>query len=157
MDSHCMDYRATVAQGPALSQVNADALLVILTPEQATTADPVIDRVIKDATAADDFAPKAGRALYVHRPAGVKAPRVVLLGAAEASPKALKAAVAKGVAQLKDLGVAHIAVAAGKGIALGADHAQALVLAVGDATYVYRHTKPSAPKPASLKKITVLG
>jgi leucyl aminopeptidase len=151
-----MDYRASVAQGPAVSQVNADALLVILTPDLATTGDPVLDGLIKDATATGDFALKSGRSLYVHRPAGVKAPRVVLLAAADDKPKSFKAAVAKGVSQVKELKVGNVVVATAQGFAPGADHAHALVQAVADATYVYRHTKPSAPKPGALGKITLL-
>ncbi|MFN3888432.1 MAG: leucyl aminopeptidase [Aquabacterium sp.] len=150
-----MDYRSTVAHGPALSQLNADALLVVLTADQGSTGDPVLDQIAKDAIAAGDFALKAGKNLYVHRPAGVKAPRVLLLGAADGSAKAFRAAVAKGVAQIKDLGVAHAAVAVASGVALDAAHARSLVLAVADATYVYTHTKPSAPKPAPLKKVTL--
>jgi len=152
-----MDYRFAVAQGPALSQTSADALLLVLTADQATSADPVLDKLVKDAIASDDFALKSGRSLYVHRPAGVKAARVLLLAASDGKPKSLKVAVAKGLAQLKELGAAHVAVALAKGLSLSAEHAQAVVLAAADATYVYRHTKPSAPKPGALKKLTLLG
>jgi leucyl aminopeptidase len=156
MDLHSMDYRAISAQGPALSQVNADALVVVLTPDLACTGDTVIDTLIADAVKAGDFALKTGKTLYVHRPAGVKASRLVLTAAADAQPKAFKAALDKGLAPLKDLGAAHIAVAGATGLTLATHHAQALVLAVADATYVFRHTKPSAPKPGVLKKISVL-
>ena len=145
-----MDYRAISAQGPALSQVNADALVVVLTPDLAHTGDAALDRLIDDAVKAQDFALKAGKTLYVHRPAGVKASRLVLSAAANAEPKAFKAAVAKGLAAVKDLGAAHTAVAAAQGLALTTAHAQALALAVADATYVFRHTKPSAPKAGAL-------
>lgn len=151
-----MDYRSTVAEGPALSQVNADALLLVLTPDLAATGDAALDKLVKDAISAEDFALKAGKALYIHRPAGVKAGRLVLLGAADAKAKSYKSALAKGLAQVKDLGAAHVAVAAANGLTLSADHAKALVLGVLDATYVYRHTKPSAPKPGALKKVTVV-
>jgi leucyl aminopeptidase len=152
-----MDYRFAVAQGPALSQTSADALLLVLTPDLPTSGDPVLDGLVKEAIAAEDFALKAGRALYLHRPAGVKAARLVLLAAADAKPKSLKSAVAKGLAQVKELGAAHVAVAPAQGLILTADHAQAVVLAGADATYLYRHTKPSAPKPGALKKLTLLG
>ncbi len=151
-----MDYRAISAQGPALSQVNADALVVVLTPDLAHTGDAALDRLIDDAVKAQDFALKAGKTLYVHRPAGVKASRLVLSAAANAEPKAFKAAVAKGLAAVKDLGAAHTAVAAAQGLALTTAHAQALALAVADATYVFRHTKPSAPKAGALKKVSLL-
>ncbi|CAH0355013.1 leucyl aminopeptidase [Aquabacterium sp. CECT 9606] len=152
-----MDYRYTVAQGPALSQINADALLVILTGDHANTGDPVLDGLAEQALKANDWALKGGKVLYVHRPAGVKAPRLVLVAAADASGKAFKAAVGKGVAEIKDRGVAHLAIAVGAGWPLEAGHAQSLVLAVADATYVYRHTKPSAPKTSGLNKVTLLG
>jgi len=152
-----MDYRYTVAQGPALSQINADALLVILTGDHATTGDPVLDAVVEQALKGNDWAIKGGKALYVHRPAGVKAARLVLSASSDASAKAFKAAVAKGVSEVKDRGVAHLAVAAGAGWPLEASHAQSLVLAVADATYVYRHTKPSAPKASGLNKVTLVG
>ena len=151
-----MDYRAISAHGPALSQVNADALVVVLTPELIQTGDATLDRIVDEAVKADDFALKAGRTLYVHRPAGLKSARLVLAVASSAQPKGVKAAVGKALTSVKELGVAHTAVAWAQGLSLTASHAQALVQAVADATYVFRHTKPSAPKPGALKKVTVL-
>src|SRR5574343_1401494 len=146
MDFHCMDYRASVAQGPALSQVNADALVLVLTPEQSVTGDPALDSLIKDAVSAGDLTLKAGRTLYVHRPNGAKVTRVLLVVSGDDSAKSFKAAVLKGVAALKDLGVAHMAVAGALGLNLSCEHAHSLVLAVAEGTYVFRQTKPSAPK-----------
>ncbi len=151
-----MDYRSSVAQGSTLSQVNADALLVVLTPEQSQTTDPVLDALIQDAVEADDLALKAGRALYLHRPRGVKAARLVLAVAFDAKPKAFKSAVAKGLSLLKDGGAGHVAIAAAEGLQIEADHARVTVLTVADATYVFRLTKPSAPKAGALKKVTLL-
>ena len=151
-----MDYRSSVAQGSALSQVNADALLLVLTPEQSQTTDPVLDALVQDALDAGDLALKAGRALYLHRPRGVQAARLVLAVAADAKAKSFKAAVAKGLALLKDGGAAHVAIAAAEGLELSADHARVAVLTVADATYVFRLTKPSAPKVGALKKVTLL-
>jgi leucyl aminopeptidase len=37
-----------------------------------------------------------------------------------------------------------------------AGHAEALALAMGEAAYLYRHTKPSAPPPPRLAKATLL-
>ena len=151
-----MDYRSSVAQGSTLSQVNADALLLVITPEQSQTTDPVLDALIQDAVEADDLALKAGRALYLHRPRGVKAARLVLAVASDAKPKAFKAAVAKGLSLLKDGGAGHVAIAAAEGLQLEADHARVAVLTVADASYVFRLTKPSAPKAGALKKVTLL-
>jgi leucyl aminopeptidase len=79
-----------------------------------------------------------------------------LLAASDDKAKSFKSAVAKGLAQVKELGAAHVAVAAAKGLVLTAEHAQSFVLAGEDAAYVYRHTKPSAPKPGTLKKLTLV-
>ena len=151
-----MDYRALSAQGAALSQVNTDALVVVLTSELHVTGDAALDRVIGEAIKADDFSLKAGKTLYVHRPADVKAGRLVLAAAESAQAKAFKAAVGKAVSQLKELGAAHVSVAPAQGLELSANHAQALVHAVADATYLFRHTKPSASKAGALKKVTLL-
>ena len=56
-----MDFRAISAQGPALSQVNADALVVVLTPDLGRTGDDALDRLVDDALKAQDFALKAGK------------------------------------------------------------------------------------------------
>jgi leucyl aminopeptidase len=111
---------------------------------------------LDDAVKHGDFEFKAGRCLYLHRPAGLKAARLAYVAAADGSAKALKAAIAAGLSQLKALGVAEVAVASVGGEALTAAHAQALVAAVGDAVYVYRHTKPSAPAAPRLRKVTLV-
>jgi leucyl aminopeptidase len=151
-----MDFRVALAEGPALSSVQADALMVILSPEQTKTGHAALDKLIASEIEAGDFAPKAGKGLYLHRPEGFKAARLLLVGAADDTPKARQAALVKGVAMVKDLGVAHLAVVAAKGMTTGADHARAMVLGVAESTYLYRHTKPSAPKPGLLKKVTLL-
>lgn len=150
-----MDFRSIVAQGSALASATTDSLLLVLSAEQAQTQDPALDSLIKDAQSGQDFELKAGRTLYVHRPQGVKAARVALAVAADGSPKAFKAAVTKGLGVLKELGTAQVVIAAGQGYKLGADHAQSLVLAVNELTYVYRQTKPSAAKTGKLAKITL--
>ena len=150
-----MDYRFSAAQGAALSQIAADALLVVLTADKTTTGSEAIDKLIKDAISSKDWECKAGKTLYVHRPVGVKAPRLVLSGAADGSVKAFRAAVSKAVAEVKARsGVQHVALACSE--VIESAHAQALVQALDEVTYVYRQTKPSAPKPGSLAKVTVL-
>jgi len=155
-----MDYRSAIAQGAALSQVKADALVLVLAPEHTGLAHPALDSLVKDALDSGDFALKAGRTLYLHRPQGLSAPRLLLVAAANAQVKSLKAAAAKGIAALKDGAATHVAVAFADGLLPDADTAQALahaaLLAIADATYVFRDTKPSAPKPGALKKVTFL-
>jgi leucyl aminopeptidase len=152
-----MDFRHQISSPDAYAGVTCDALLLVVAGD---TVDPALGaplaQVLADALAQKDFVLKAGKSLYLHRPAGVRAPRLVFLAAAATTPKAFKAAIAHGIEQIKARGARHVAVGwAGAG-ALSDAHAEALVTAVHDATYLYRHTKPSAPAAAALAKVTLL-
>jgi len=152
-----MDFRHLVATPDALATVACDALLLVVSGDLVDTALAApLAALLRDAVAQGDLTLKAGKALYLHRPSGVKAARVAFTVAGASTAKAFKAAVAQGLGLLKGTGAKHIAVAfAGQGEWL-ADHAEALVAAVGDATYVYRHTKPSAPAAGALAKLTIV-
>ena len=155
-----MDFRHQVSAPGNLSALQADALLVVVGISADNTLDGMLDPKlagpIGEAISQGDFQLKAGRALYLHRVAGVKAPRVVVAAAASGTAKAFKAAVASGIAQLKGGGARHVAVALGGTGELGDQHAEALVAAVSDATYVYRHTKPSAPAASTIARLTLV-
>jgi leucyl aminopeptidase len=151
-----MDFRHQVTSPTTLGQTAADALiLVVEATAPAGIADPLLAALIDDAVTGGDFQMKAGRTLYVHRPAGLKTPRLAIVAAGGTSPKAFKAAVAAGLAQIKVLGAEHLVVAASESFALTALHAEAVCAAVGDAVYLYRHTKPSAPASPALRKVTL--
>jgi leucyl aminopeptidase len=161
MDAPHMEYRFVAADAAALSSFAADALVLVLAPEQASTRLAALQTVINEATKAGDFALKSGRSLYLHRPAGLRVPRALIVVASAATAKGLKGALARAIAALKDSGSAHIAVTLAdawpQGAAEAAELAQTLVTTVADATYVYRETKPSAPKAGPLKKLSWLG
>ena len=152
-----MEHRFIEAPGAALSGVKADALLVVLTTEHHHTGDKAVDALIDDAVKHGDLALKAGRSLFCRRPMGAGKPHLVLVVAAQDGAKAFKSAVAKGLASVKDLAVAHVAVVAADGLALHSAHARALVQAADEATYVYRQTKPSAPAAGKLRKVSLVG
>ena len=150
-----MDFGHRITAREGLADTAADALLVIVTSDAADAgAGPVVAALASDALAAGDLECKAGQALYLHRPAGLKAARLVLAAAGDASAKAFRKAIGAGLAQLKGRGARELAVWAPFG--LGEDHAEALVAAVAEASYVYRHTKPSAPPDKALAKVTLL-
>ena len=151
-----MDFRSQNTTTDSLSKTSADALLVVVAGEPAQQRlDASLATLLDEALRSGDLSAKAGRTLYLHRPAGLKAPRLVFSVAADAGAKAFKAAVTAGLAVVKPLGVKHLAVAFGGG-PLDAAHAEALVGAVSDATYTYRHTKPSAPAAPALARVTLL-
>ncbi|HSV69178.1 MAG TPA: leucyl aminopeptidase [Methylibium sp.] len=144
-----MDFRTRLQSADQLSQTPADALVVVLQGDlKKQKLDAPLAALLADAVAAGDLQAKAGRVLYIHRAAGVKARRVVLTVAGEGGAKAFRQAVAAALGSLKSSGAKHVAVASGAG-PVDAGQAEALVAAVAEAGYLYRHTKPSAaPAPA---------
>jgi leucyl aminopeptidase len=151
-----MDFRTQTLAAGGLAGVAADALLVVTVGDtQPTTLDAPLAAALKDAVAQGDLQLKGGKSLYLHRVPGVKA-RVAFAVAADASPKAFKAAVAAGVGAVKGLGVKHLAVAVAGPSGMDEPQAEALVAAVSDAVYLYRATKPSAAEAAKLQKVSVV-
>ncbi|MCH7344137.1 leucyl aminopeptidase [Pelomonas sp. CA6] len=153
-----MDFRSQSAALDGLATQAADALVLVIAGQVLPQGlDSAAAALIKDAIKLGDFELKAGQCLSLLRPAGFKAQRLVLVAAGAATTKAAKAAVAAGLGQLKGKGAAHAAIAfagfAAEQTEALAEHA---VLAAADAVYVYRHTKPSAPAPGKLAKITLL-
>jgi leucyl aminopeptidase len=154
-----MDFEFKALGAGGLAAVTADALLVAVGGKAVPASlDKPLATLLADAVAQGDFEFKANRCLYVHRPAGVAAQRLAFVAAPEGSTKAFKAALAAGLAALKALGVAQLAVArVGFDAALDDGAARALTAAVGDAVYLYRHTKPSAPAAPKLARVALLG
>jgi len=151
-----MDFKIQVAEPKDLRQADADALLLVVgegsTPESLGKGlGTALQQALKDG----DLAYKAGRTLYLHGVSGVKAPRVVFAAAAGPTAKAFRAAVGAGLALLKGGGARHLLVALALPQPLDEAHAQALPAAVGDALYVYRHTKPSAPAASKLHRVSL--
>jgi leucyl aminopeptidase len=158
-----MDLRSLVPGAAGLAGVAADALVLVVAGSEAQqTLESPLAALLSEGLKAGDFEFKPGRTLYLHRPAGLKVPRLVLAAATDATPKSFKSAVVAALGALKSLGVRHAAVALaakppGEGAAVLDDrHAEALAVAVADATYVYRHTKPSAPEGAKLQKVSLV-
>ncbi|NWG76294.1 MAG: leucyl aminopeptidase, partial [Rubrivivax sp.] len=140
-----MDFHTQTPPAAGIAGVAADALLVVLCgSEPPVGLEAPLATLLDDAIGHGDLELKAARVVVLHRPAGLKSKRLVFAAAADASPKAVKAAFAAGVGAVKGAAVKKLAVA----VAADASdhrHAEALVAAVGDAVYTYRHTRPSAP------------
>jgi leucyl aminopeptidase len=151
-----MDFRHQVTGRAALAGVQVDALLVVLVGETLDPAlDPAVARLVQDAVDQGDLALKKGKALYLHRPAGLKAARFAVAIAADASPKAVKAAAAQALGLVKHGGARAIGIAV-VGAPLDAAQAEALVTAASDAAYLYRHTKPSAPPAPPFRSLAIV-
>ena len=152
-----MDFKTQVAGAGGLAALGADALLVLVVgdkppvPLDAPLAD-LLTAALKDG----DFELKPGKTLYAHRVAGVKSPRLALAAVGDGSVKALRKAALAGLALLKGGGGKSLAVAVAGGGELGAAHGEALASAVGEALYLYRDTKPSAPPASKLHIVSLV-
>ncbi len=152
-----MDFRTQVIAAGASSRAGADALLLLLVGDSLPAGlDEPLAHAVAEAIAQGDFSLKPGKQVYLRQVAGVKAPRVALVVARDGSAKALKAAAAAGLGLLKGLGVKHLAVQIAGLAAVGAAHAEAVAAAAGDAVYLYRSTKPSAPPAPLLARLSLL-
>ena len=152
-----MDFKTQVAGAAGLSNVTADALLVLVSSASVPDGlDAALAAVLNAAIKDGDFACKAGQSLYAHRVVGMKAARLVFAHVGDGSPKALRKALGLGLVYIKGSGAKQLAVAAVGGLAWTEAHAEALVGAVSDALYLYRSTKPSAPQPAKLDSVSVV-
>ena len=141
-----MDFKTLITTPNDLATQRGDALVVVLPVDKSQWRLPkALADVVQDAVKQGDLELKAGKTLYLHRPAGVTAPRVVASVAANGEPKAFRAAVVAALGPLKGTGVKQLVVAWAGQDEPGAAQAEALVAAAADAVYVYRHTKPSAP------------
>ena len=152
-----MDFRHQISLPQALAATACDALVLVVNsdPVDPMLAAPLA-AALADALAEGDLTLKAGKSLYLHRPAGVKAARVVFAAASANTVKAFRAAVACGINQVKGSGAKHIAVALANAGTLTDAHAEAVVTAARECTYAYHHTKPSAPPASKLDKLTLL-
>jgi leucyl aminopeptidase len=157
MDLDIMDFRAITSPHASWAETACDALVLILNAQQPDhgLSEPLAG-LLDDALKSGDLAWKAGRCLYVHRPPGVRAPRLVWSVAADASAKSLRAAAQVAFQALKAGGARHVVVARCGSGALDASQAHAVVGAASDVAYVYRHTKPSAAAASSVTRVSVL-
>jgi leucyl aminopeptidase len=152
-----MDFKTQVLGAQGLAGVAAEALLVLVSGQQVPAhLDAALAEALSAAIKDGDFAFKAGQTLYMHRVAGVKAARLVFAYLADDAAKTLRKSIGLAVTYVKGSGARQLAVAAVGGPAWTAAQAEAVVVALNDATYVYRETKPSAPPPSKLAAVSVL-
>ncbi len=154
-----MDFKTQIIGAGGLAEQGTDALLLVIAGSTVPDGlDTAVANVLREAIAHGDLVLKSGQSLYAHHVAGLKAARLCIVVAADGSPKALAKAVASATTQLKGGGAKSLLVAvlgAGGLATIGAAHAEALVLAVHDALYVYRHTKPSAAPASKLAAVAL--
>ena len=152
-----MDFHTQVMAPGATAKLSADALLLVLVGDKLPAdLDAPLANAVAEAVKLGDLVLKPGKTAYLRQVPGVKAPRVAVAVAKDASARAVKAAGSAGIALVKSLGVKHLAVLVAGTDTLGGPQAEALATAAADAVYLYRTTKPSAAEPPVLAKLTLL-
>jgi len=152
-----MDFHTQVMAPGATAKLSADALLLVLVGDKLPAdLDAPLGDAVAEAVKLGDLVLKPGKTAYLRQVPGVKAPRVAVAVAKDASARAVKAAGIAGIALVKSLGVKHLAVLVAGTDTLGGPQAEALATAAADAVYLYRTTKPSAAEPPVLAKLTLL-
>lgn len=153
-----MDFKVQTAELNALATAGADALIVVVGGDVLPQdLDAAVAKHAQAAIKLGDFALKAGQALTLTHPEGLKAARLVLAASGKSSLAAARAALSAGLAQVKSRGVVNAAVVfVGFDAGLAESLAEQTALAGTDAVYLYRHTKPSAPAAPKLTRLTML-
>lgn len=137
------------------SKLALDAL-VVLVPDSGVPAGQTdsLSELVGQAVRRGDLETGTGKTLFVYRPTGVKAARVVLVRVSDGRPAAVRKAVTAAVSSLKSPEVKSLGVVL-SGLATMEGAVCAAMTAVSDSTYAYVATKPSA-KPRTLRAV-VLG
>ncbi|MGH8820473.1 MAG: leucyl aminopeptidase family protein, partial [Rhodoferax sp.] len=121
-----------------------DALIVLVT-HAFKPGKNALSQWVDEALKAGDFETKPGKLLQLYRSPAVAAPRAVLAGAGDGSPRQVRQAVQAAIGAIKSGPARRVSVffAAARAEVTGAA-VRAALLAVADASYVYTTTKSSA-------------
>ena len=146
-----MNFELKALDLSAASLDKCEALLLLFGAGFKPGKDPV-SALLAEALKAGDIDTKPGKNLFLYRPNGVAASRLVLAGVGEGSAKDMRQAVTGAMALLKSAKIKklHVYVAmtpSGAGL-------RAIVQAVADASYVYTSTK-SEPEGRHLQRLVV--
>jgi leucyl aminopeptidase len=147
-----MDFELKSLTPSRICTEKCDALIVLVTPDMHSGADPV-SKLVALALKSGDFESKAGKLLSAYRSPGITATRVLLAGAGDGSAKNIRTAVAAAMAALKQSNVSRVLLSLSGLVLAGPDEVRAAVVACADAGYLYNTTKS---KPSVQKLQTVM-
>ncbi|MDM0118891.1 leucyl aminopeptidase [Variovorax arabinosiphilus] len=151
-----MDFQLKTLSTAQAATDKTDALIVLV-PDGAKAAAPskadALATAIDAVRQAGDLPAKAGKLLALYRPAGVTAPRVLLVGAGDGSAGAVRNAVGAAVQAVKAAAPKRVTLLLPSG--MDGLAVRAAVIAAADASYVYTTTKPKV-EARSIRQV-VLG
>jgi leucyl aminopeptidase len=142
-----MNFELKTLTQDSLSTEKCDALVVLVAGDAVGQPLPrgrdACSQLIGTALKAGDFEAKTGKWLSCYRPAGFVAVRVILVGAGDATAKSLKSAVGAAIGALKGSNAGKVVISLSALPIQTSEVLTAVVVACGDAGYIYETTKPS--------------
>ncbi len=136
-----MDFQLKTLSITQATTEKTDVLVVLVASAIGTSKD-ALSTLIAEARKAGDLPDKAGKLLSLYRPAGVAAPRVLLVSLGDGKPASVRTAVTAAIGAAKGSNPKRVCVVAAE--ALDAAGLGSAVIAAADASYVYGTTKSKA-------------
>ena len=154
-----MDFELKTLTPARACAEKCDALVVLIPLNGPTLelADDPVSRLAALAVKSGDFEAKPAKLLASYRAAGVAAPRLVIAGVGDGSPKNVRSAVVAALNSLKNGpggNIRRVVLSLNLLGDAGAEVVRAAVLACGDASYAYTLTK-SKVTPSALERLTI--
>ncbi len=136
-----MDFQLKTLSIAQAATEKSDVLVVLVASAIGTSKD-ALSALIADARKAGDLPDKAGKMLALYRPAGVTAPRVLLVSLGDGKSASVRTAVTAAIGAAKGSNPKRVCIVTGEG--LDATGLASAVIAAADASYVYGTTKSKA-------------
>ena len=141
-----MDFELKTLNRALVCSEKADALMVLV-PEGFAAEDDALSVLATLAIKSGDLETKPGKLLNAYRVPGIEAPRVVLVGAGDASEKSIRTAANAAMGALKTSNAQRAVLCLGLLASVQPEAVRAAVVACAEASYAYTTTKS---KPAAV-------
>ncbi|WP_076997184.1 leucyl aminopeptidase [Variovorax sp. KK3] len=147
-----MDFQLKTLSTAQAATEKCDVLIVLVAAGNLSSKDPLAS-LVADARKAGDLSDKAGKSLALYRPAGIVAPRLLLVSVGDGKPGSVRSGVLAAVSASRSSEPKRIAIVFAQ--ATDAHGVRSALGAAADASYVYTTTKSKA-EPRSIRQV-VLG
>lgn len=148
-----MDFELKKLTRSLICSEKTDALIVLI-PDGMTPGDDPLSTLAELALKCGDLEAKPGKLLSAYRSEGIAAPRVLLAGVGDASPKNIRTAVNAAMSGLKTSNAQRVVVCLSAIEKLPPAAVRAAVVACSETVYAYSTTK-SKPAPVKLQRVLV--
>lgn len=135
-----MDFKLSTLDFAQAAKFSSDALIVLITPDTAWSADP-ISSLAQQALSDKDLDHNSNTCLNIYKANGISSKRLILVSVSQATSAQVKKAILTGVQSIKSTKPQKVTVVLAGLSPLSSGLIEAAVLACADATYVYTTSK----------------